>query len=300
MKQSNELKSKRINQLESKLEEALNLITQKARITTPQTATDEILSQNNDSNLKVNLLEDKCNLIVNQINTLSSRFSEMANNFSAKMYSCTECEYETKLKQDLLKHKDDAHERFYTCNKCEFRSTRSEEIKEHKSKNHPLVKHKCKFCEFETSHENQLEKHTRTNHNAPEHPCDACSYQAIHRNDLQRHQKTMHAKPLKCRLCDFETMHSDNIKTHIRESHRKPRTFCSARPRPNEPKLSWKQPTRTPNENGLPTRPTVITPAQTPNPSFHCQGPCSAISKSFQHKDEYELHMMYFHAEPQQ
>ena len=33
---------------------------------------------------------------------------------------------------------------------------------------------------------------------------------------------------------------------------------------------------------------------------FHCQGTCSSLKKVFDHQDELNLHMMYYHGRPQQ
>ena len=74
LKQSNELKSKRIIQLESKLQEAHNCIAQQSKVnkTTPIIITDKDAKED-DQNPRVQLLEQKCTFIIDQLNSLFTR-----------------------------------------------------------------------------------------------------------------------------------------------------------------------------------------------------------------------------------
>ena len=299
LKQSNDIKSKRINQLESQLQEATNLIAQQARVSkdpnpNPHTIPEDFAQ--NVPNPRTDLLEQKYDFLMSQVNMLTLRLSEIGNNRAQSTFACSKCEYETNLKADLSKHVEDTHERLYTCSQCDFKSESSQEISEHKRRVHQQKKYECAECEFETFQPKELEKHIRDIHSAPQFPCDACSYQAIHQRDLGRHMNTMHKIPLVCNKCDFNTLHTDNLRTHVKESHYQSRTFVSS------------------NRNSGPSRQSIVNqPAKAANTStkpgsseqsshqkFHCQGKCASPRKDFQHKDEFDLHMSFFHDESQQ
>ena len=43
------------------------------------------------------------------------------------------------------------------------------------------------------------------------------------------------------------------------------------------------------------SEPTDQSNADLSNSQFHCQGKCNSSAKTFQYKDEFDLHMMYYH-----
>ena len=76
LKQSNDLKTKRIIQLESKLQEAQNCITQQAKVNKPGVINLDTDIADEETQPRVDLLEQKYSFIINQLNALSSKFSK--------------------------------------------------------------------------------------------------------------------------------------------------------------------------------------------------------------------------------
>ena len=215
--------------------------------------------------------------MTDQMNILNSNVSEIERNSCPKeiTLSCEECEYETK----------------------------------HKLRTQPIKKWSCEECDFETKHQNKIDKYRKTNHRAPAHPCNSCSYQAIHTKDLQRHQNTINGAPYTCKICDMEFANLDNIRTHMIEGHRPSRTFRSTRSKsgqqiqPGHQSKPGEQPGQQ-SKPGVQPRQQSKLREQNPkassssNPEYgnlECHGSCSSIRKVFQDKDEFELHMMFYH-----
>ena len=326
--------------MESKLEEALNCVTQQARLKKPTTISPD-KNDRDDSNPRIDLLEQKYCFLMDQVSTLV-KLCEVKNNTQNQpnpgaVFPCLDCEFEAASKSQLNSHIYDSHSRVYNCNKCDFTSTKSFEVREHKVKSHPIILLKCEECDLETQHSSQLEKHKRTMHKVPKYPCDlcsykashstdlkrhqrsmhevlteapemmsrnsqyscnSCSYNAIHDNDLRRHMHTMHAIPLSCTKCTYEAKSASELSLHIRNEHKQTRTFYGARvisPRKDLTSSSTKPGCAAP------------TPAPQSSPSssstsarFECHGPCSSLQKTFNQEDEFNLHMNFFHKEPQQ
>ena len=325
LKQSNDLKSKRITQLEAKLEEAQNFVTNQARLNNPVPV--PMQSSSKDSEQRINLLEQKYNFLMDQINHLNK-----PNNQSIT-FACIKCEFISVTRNDLSNHITETHPRLYSCNKCDFTSSKSTDIKEHKTKTHPPVILKCEKCDFETEHNNQFEKHKKTIHKDPKYPCAKCSYKAIHSNDLRRHQTTMHEPKTQpqhaCNSCSYKAIHENdlrrhkgtmhggikdscyrcgyeseslpNLKMHIRTEHRNTRTFYAARG-------TTRRDISTASSNSSYSRTYAqVLASDIPSSKSHdnsrpdnillqCHGPCTSIEKTFDHQDKLELHMKFYHA----
>ena len=217
LKQSNDLKSKRITQLEAKLEEAQQFVTQQAKLSKTTTT-----FHTEDSESRINLLEQKYNFVLDQINSLSGKLYSNSINTST-IFACISCDFKGVTKNDLSNHISDIHSRTFTCNQCDFTSTKSSDVKEHKTKTHPIVMLNCEECKFQTQHKNQLEKHQKTMHGAPKFPCEKCNYKAIHENDLRRHTRTMHVAKTKpqhaCNMCSYNAIHEYDLRRHRNTMH---------------------------------------------------------------------------------
>ena len=331
LKQSNDLKSRRITQLESKLEEAQHFVTQQARIstTTPK-------PHSEDSESRITLVEQKYNFVMDQINFLSTKIDQKSSNPSIN-FACIQCDFIAVAKNDLSNHISDIHSRTFNCSKCDFTSTKSIDIKEHKSKSHPIIMLRCEQCIFETQHNSQLVKHMKTVHIESKHPCEKCSYKAIHSSDLRRHQQTMHPVKSKpehvCNLCSYRAIHEHDLsrhegtmhgikskcakcgyetesiyrfKQHMRNEHITNRTFFATRF--SNTRNNYRQDTssssNTHSKNSefhksASDPPQDLQDRPPPATLLHCHGPCSALEKTFDHKDKLELHMQFYHRESQ-
>ena len=64
-------------------------------------------------------------------------------------YLCDLCEYKTRDKSNLKKHRDSKHEGFkYSCNQCKYHAKQWISIKKHKESKHGGVIHSCNQCEY--------------------------------------------------------------------------------------------------------------------------------------------------------
>ena len=100
------------------------------------------------------------------------------------------------------------------------------------------------------------------------HQCDLCSYKTSHQHDLMRHKNGMHKN-----------------RTNENNSSR-----SSSLPR---------------DQGSPPSPPFSPSPPSPPSPprrsgQFQCQGSCSSLQKTFEHQDELDLHMSFFHEQKQQ
>ena len=106
LKQSNDLKAKRINQLESQVQEAQKLITDQTRTNNDNTNNQNInIPTGDDSSPRVNLLEQRMSFKVDQMSLLNSKVSDIQHNSCSKLNSttfmCFDFEYETKSREEL-------------------------------------------------------------------------------------------------------------------------------------------------------------------------------------------------------
>ena len=126
----------------------------------------------------------------------------------------------------------------------------------------------------------------------PKYACDMCSYNAIHEYDLRRHKNTMHGIKSSCNQCEYKTESLHDLKMHIRNEHVNTRTYFASRRSPTSTKF---QDTSGHNTNAE----TSASASPSTSNLFHCHGPCSSLEKTFDHEDELNLHMQYYHTETQ-
>ena len=218
LKQSDVLKAKQINNLESKLQEAMNTMKQKDKTVHANEgeavkSREELIDNSKNisgENLKVLFLENKTSSIEHQLGLLSSKLdaflisyitaskptSTEANEIpeedkKVEKYVYEQCPFECAEKTDIISHKEDKHEKSLFCKKCDFSTMKFEELIAHKKANHTVVIHSCEHCEYDTVHKNQLEKHLRVNHSI-QFCCDSCTYKAHDEADLTNHKSAKH------------------------------------------------------------------------------------------------------------
>ena len=120
----------------------------------------------------------------------------------------------------------------------------------------------------------------------------------------------MHEIPYACEMCEMEFANLDNIRTHMREGHRPSRTFRSTRSKPGQQSKPGHQskpveqhgqqqskPGEQPGQQNKPREQNLKASSSSNQEygNFECHGSCSSIRKVFQDKDEFELHMMFYH-----
>ena len=244
LEESDNLKAKRIMNLEAQLNEARKNNCDPS--TSPVHTTTE--------NLKIKNLESKTNTLEHQISIL---FSQMKNiKETSDKYSCNVCEKEPSDKTEKRDHittnhtKPSEHRNIYTCDVCDCEFYNKTSLMSHKDE-HRIEQIFCSLCEFSACNKRDLEIH----HTREHFKCEQCSYYAIHNRDLRRHKNTMHAivrpsdsksmndlqehkdnehrdKTFQCDQCEHTAKCNEELHFHISVAHKqkvRTRIFSSSR-----------------------------------------------------------------------
>ena len=138
--------------------------------------------------------------------------------------------------------------------------------------------------------------------------CDLCTYVSYHQSDLRRHMNIMHKVPLSCNRCQKEFMQIDNLKNHIKEDHRPSRVFYSSnwnrkanKQRPEHQirtsivRNSFEQEKTIVNENETVANNSI--PDSENDFMDECPFKCTHRPKVFKQKDEFLIHMEFYHSD---
>ena len=210
------------------------------------------------------------------------------------IYSCELCNYEAEDISVLKTHKETNHQKFVSCHKCDFKSKELNDLKAQKSDKYPPITYSCEQCEYTTMHTNQLQKHVRITH-IQDFSCNFCDYKAGRNEDLNMHIQTIHAPRFPCDLCSYKADHTNDLRRHVRAMHgekQHSRFYSRSRsPNTNINKKFVSQLTKNINENND-NEPSELVEANKP---FRCVDTCEQWQKTFEHKEQLELHSMFFH-----
>lgn len=264
IQESDNLKAKKIMNLESQLNEARKFACEaNARI--PETQNKGNINDNLAENQKIINLENKTDNLENQMTLLLLKFENIQPSQSKdvpdistethKIFSCDICDSEFETKMILKSHKQELHGIDYKCTICSFTTKDTITLEEHKKIHSQHLT--CTICNCRTETEKSLLDHKETQHLkcidvhiTPFHkdmrrhkiamhnqtkPCDLCSYKAVHDVDLQRHKQVMHNKDITfpCNICEYVTTCKEELDFHFAAKHKqKQRTrIFSARSR---------------------------------------------------------------------
>ena len=139
---------------------------------------------------------------------------------------CDLCDYQTKDKVLLKKHKERVHEgKKYKCESCEYTSSNSHVIKIHFRSKHLGQYFKCEKCDSKYPKKSVLRYHYETKHNNENlHKCDKCAVVFNHQYTLQRHNRDNHNNTnidgYKCSMCSYRTKISSTLNSHKITKHR--------------------------------------------------------------------------------
>ncbi|CAF4292352.1 unnamed protein product [Rotaria magnacalcarata] len=157
---------------------------------------------------------------------------------STNMFKCDECNFETRAKQALHKHKD-KHGR----NKNSLLSSRHQSLSQpvHKPKQTHIQQSEnkddfsCSECIFKGKTLLGFLKHKKSHHgkNLQEYPynCVYCHYRATKKSHLRRHEM-IHTgeRPYECPHCDYRCNQASTLKVHIRRHTGEMPYSCSVCP----------------------------------------------------------------------
>ena len=319
LKESNDLKAKRIINLESQVEEARNTISkhQCNTLKEPSANIQQSGSVTIDGfqQVKIATLENRTNTIEQNMTLLTSRLENLQFNFLAANKVSDKPSVDKCTKPDV--------EKIYLCDVCDFQTSDKVSLKKHKESKHK-TKSSHQRCQDELS-------------------CKQCSYIAAHFKDLKRHELQMHcsdeftADVYSCKECDYSTQYQARLKKHVQSVHEKSRYFYSSSRKKETQPIGGKSPTQSGDsfsddplpcnscdfktksvaelrnhkddhqkkKNTKSTHP-FSKPVDTPSPPVFngddvhsmedSEFKCDKCDKVLCHKDEFALHMQFFHS----
>jgi len=133
--------------------------------------------------------------------------SNLAEDF--EMYKCNECDYSSKRKQDLKRHREGKHEGIgwvsrkkseiipmFKCNECDYATKRSSDLKRHRQGKHEGIRYSCDECRHSASDKSGLKRHKDGVHKKIKYPCNQCEFAGSTVNNLTRHKQRWHEKEI--------------------------------------------------------------------------------------------------------
>ena len=137
-------------------------------------------------------------------------------------YTCTPCNFYTKLKSKAGLHKTENHKQ--TCDKCEFQCITKHEFIAHKNQNH--ANKTCAICDFKSNSLPDFREHHKK-HRGEMFSCTKCSYQGVaDHHSVSKHMKITHEGELPkklrtrgrvhvCDQCGYKTNRKPIMNTHM-------------------------------------------------------------------------------------
>ena len=130
--------------------------------------------------------------------------------------------------------------------------------------------------------------------------CDSCTYRAHDEADLTNHKSVKHIQIFQCDSCSYHAIHRWDLNRHKNGMHKEINQtfsrFYNRSQNPREDNQPNKNPTEKLNdENRNNSTHKASKRGQSFQHKFSCSGSCDIRQKSFNHKDELELHMNFFH-----
>ena len=97
--------------------------------------------------------------------------------------------------------------KMHSCDLCDYKSKRKGHLKRHKQNKHNIgvVWHRCDLCSFKCNQKCNLKRHKQNKHNIGVvwHRCDLCSYECKEKRNLKRHKQYVENIGDKtCQLCE--------------------------------------------------------------------------------------------------
>ena len=182
---------------------------------------------------------------------LPGKSSKKKNDVHTELFTCVECDYQSKKKHDFLRHKTihtggkcykceycnvafgdkrilishvrtHTGEKPYFCDECGLRSAHSGHISRHKSSKHKQANdqkkvYSCIHCDAEFSLKKTLANHIENNECERPYECAICDYKANCEWKLVIHQKSHKQEgEIKCDQCDATFKHKGSLVYHTK------------------------------------------------------------------------------------
>ena len=245
MEESDNLKAKRIMQLEAQLCEARKLNNETYSNHTKTSPDNNIpLNTLDVANLttKTDHLQNQVNLIMSKIDDLQTARTHKSTTCTEKYFVCDVCDCEFHEKHQLVDHKESNHHnieqtenfedmdrnsKLFNCLLCKHTARSQQDLKEHAMKHHE----KCTECFYFAIHSKDLRRQKRIMHTYPL-SCSNCNLNFSSKEELQDHITRTHARnaPTNCNFCEKDTRIQNNMKNHISQHHaQRTRIYSSSR-----------------------------------------------------------------------
>ena len=179
--------------------------------------------------------------------TSSSSFKNHVDSIHLNIiHSCSECDFKTKEKVTLEKHRKGVHLNLTIsqrqpkkCDQCNFWSKSSTQLKCHRENIHFGITYKCDFCEHVSSDKYRKNEHIKKKHlnlEKESFECPKCSKHFKSKSALNRHISTIHmGQTFPCNLCSVVRTQKGDLKKHMDKFHlveyREEAKPCKAEPK---------------------------------------------------------------------
>ena len=111
------------------------------------------------------------------------------------LFTCSECNFRSKWKRNLVDHEKIHRNDFIYCNQCEFKTVNNSRLKDHVRNVHEHANKpfRCTKCEYKTKSNKCLRQHVKNVHmilNSEDlYSCNECSFQSKWKRCLVDHKK---------------------------------------------------------------------------------------------------------------
>ena len=165
----------------------------------------------------------------------SSAATVVSNAAEAPTFKCDDCDYVTKRKGDLGKHRlskhtDPSEIDWQQCESCSTKCKTKGLLNKHVSDRHGEKTFKCSDCEYATTTATNLKRHVTSVHgNTRSFACaePGCGMKFNTLSNLQDHTARRHLdeRRYKCQLCDHSCKSSSDLAKHVSNKHSDKRPF---------------------------------------------------------------------------
>ena len=214
LKESNDIKAKRILNLEAQIQEAKTTITKHQCPSFEGPPDTETKSCNNDVYQKVQMsnIESRTNAMEHNIALLTSKFDNLQFNI-----------LNMNKTSGILSSESPKITKVFSCESCDHETFDRNESKKHKKEHKSITVFNCNSCDYETQENNDYKKHQEVHNIQQNFRCKKCSYIAIHTRDLNRHDRVMHEEETiqisACEKCPYSTQYSERLEEHMKQEH---------------------------------------------------------------------------------
>mmetsp|Transcript_16275 Transcript_16275/g.42226 ORF Transcript_16275/g.42226 Transcript_16275/m.42226 type:complete len:349 (+) Transcript_16275:363-1409(+) len=159
---------------------------------------------------------------------------DTATTTSLLLHECDFCEYATKRKDNLIRHRrTHTGERPFVCNQCGYATTHKGHLTQHLRKHSGEKPFQCTRCDYRAAKRWDVTVHMRMHTGEKPYACRFCTYRAAYKCDLTAHLRTHTGeKPYACQLCDYRATQKAHMTRHLRKHTGErpfPCTQCSYR-----------------------------------------------------------------------